>query len=171
MKCGVLFSGGKDSAYAAYLAKKQGYELSCLISIISENPDSYMFHTPSILKVKKQAEAMDLPILIQKTKGVKEKELVDLENAIKRAIETYEIKVIVTGAVASIYQTSRIQKICDKLNLECFNPLWRKDPEEYWNELLENGFEIIIVGVSAEGMCKELLGLSLIHISEPTRPY
>ena len=60
MKLGVLFSGGKDSTYAAYLAKKQGYELECLISVFSENKESYMFHTPSIAKTKKQAEVMEI---------------------------------------------------------------------------------------------------------------
>ena len=158
MKCGVLFSGGKDSTYAAYLNKKHGNELSCLITIISENPESYMFHTPSILKVKKQAEVMEIPLIIKKTKGEKEKELVDLEKAIVEAIDKYRIKGIVTGAVASVYQASRIQKICDKLDLECFNPLWQKNPEEYWDELLKNGFEIIITGVSADGLGKEWLG-------------
>ena len=158
MKCAVLFSGGKDSAYAAYIAKKSGHEISCLISIFSENPKSYMFHTPSITKVKKQAEVMKIPLIVQRTKGEKEKELVDLENAIKKAIEKYGIEGIVTGAIASVYQASRVQKICDKLDLECFNPLWQKNPEEYWDELLKNGFEIIIIGVSAEGMGPELLG-------------
>ena len=56
-KCAVLFSGGKDSCYSAYLAKQKGYELTCLISIFSENKESYMFHTPSIKKVEQQAEA------------------------------------------------------------------------------------------------------------------
>ncbi len=66
---GVLFSGGKDSCYSAYLAKQAGHELACLISIFSENKESYMFHTPSITKVKKQSESMNLPLLVQKTKG------------------------------------------------------------------------------------------------------
>jgi ABC transporter with metal-binding/Fe-S-binding domain ATP-binding protein len=158
MKCAVLFSGGKDSVYAVYLIKKYDYEITCLISIISENPDSYMFHTPSISKVKKQAEVMNVPIIIQKTKGIKEKELKDLESAIKNAKINYDIEAVVTGAVESAYQASRVQKICDNLNLECFNPLWQKDPEEHWNDLLKNRFEIIITGVSAEGMERELLG-------------
>jgi len=158
MRCGILFSGGKDSTYAAYLAKKQGHDLSCLITVVSENPESYMFHTPSILKVKKQAEVMRMPLIMQRTKGEKEKELVDLENAIKKAIEKYRIEAIVTGAVESVYQANRIQKICDKLDLECFNPLWQKNPEKYWDELLKNKFEIIIIGVAADGMGKEWLG-------------
>ena len=158
MKCAVLFSGGKDSTFAAYLAKNKGYEISCLISIISENPESYMFHTPSISKVEKQAEVMNIPLVIQKTKGIKEEELKDLENVIQKCKNEFGIETIVTGAVASVYQASRVQKICDNLDLECFNPLWQKNPEEYWDELLKNGFEIIIIGVSAEGMGQEWLG-------------
>jgi len=158
MKCGVLFSGGKDSTYAAYLEKKSGNKISCLISIISENPESYMFHTPSISKVKKQAEVMKIPLIIKRTKGEKEKELADLEMAIVEAIDKYRIKGIITGAVASVYQASRIQKICDKLDIKCLNPLWQKNPEKLWEELLVNGFEIIITGVSANGMGENWLG-------------
>jgi len=164
MKCGVLFSGGKDSTYAAYIVKKSKYEISCLVTIISENPDSYMFHTPSITQVEKQAQVMNIPLIIQKTKGEKEKELKDLEKAINKAKSEYGIEAVVTGAVASVYQTSRIQKICDKLDLLCFNPLWQKNPEEYWNELLKNGFEIIITAVSANGLDEEYLGKKIDNL-------
>lgn len=157
MKTAVLFSGGKDSCYAAYLASKEN-ELTCLITMHSENPDSYMFHTPSIEKTKAQAEAMELPLIVHKTKGEKEKELVDLENAIKKAIDQYKIEALVTGALHSEYQASRIQKICDNLNIKCINPLWHKDAEEYWEELLENNFEVMIVGVASDGLYEEWLG-------------
>ncbi len=149
MKVGVLFSGGKDSCYAAYLLKKEGKELACLISIFSKNEESYMFHTPSIKKTKKQAEKIGLPILIKKTEGKKEEELIDLENAISLAIKKYKIEGIVTGALASTYQASRIQNICDKLKIKCFNPLWQKNQIELLEELIKNKFEVIIVGVFA----------------------
>ena len=158
MKLGILFSGGKDSTYSAWLAKNFGYELTCLISIFSENPESYMFHTPSIKKTKKQAEVMEIPLIIQKTKGEKEEELKDLEKAIQKAIKKYKIEGIVTGALQSVYQASRIQKICDKLNLECFNPLWQKNEEEYLEELIKNKFKTIIVGVFAYPLDKSWLG-------------
>ena len=32
MKVAVLFSGGKDSTYAAYLAKQSGHDLQCLVT-------------------------------------------------------------------------------------------------------------------------------------------
>ncbi|MCK5150142.1 diphthine--ammonia ligase [Candidatus Pacearchaeota archaeon] len=158
MKLGILFSGGKDSVYSAYLAKKHKHELTCLISIFSENKESYMFHTPSISKVKKQAKVMNVPLLIQKTKGKKEEELKDLEEAIKNVKQKYKIQGIVTGAIQSVYQASRIQKICDKLNLECFNPLWQKNEEEYLKELIKNKFKVIIAGVFAYPLDKSWLG-------------
>lgn len=176
MKLAVLFSGGKDSTFAAYLAREQGHEISCLIAIFSENPESYMFHTPSISKVKKQAESANIPLIIQKTKGEKEVELKDLTAAIQKAKVKYGINGVVTGAVESAYQASRIQKICDSLDLDCFNPLWQKNPEEYWDDLLKNGFEIIITGVGADGMGKEWLGKKidrkmLIKLKEIERKY
>jgi diphthine-ammonia ligase len=161
MKLGVLFSGGKDSTYAAYLAKKQGYELSCLISIVSENLNSFMFHTPSISSTEIQAKAMGIPIILQKTKGKKEEELKDLKSAIKKAKEEYGIEGIVTGAVESVYQASRVQKICNELDLECFNPLWQRDEVSYLEELIENNFRVIIVGVFAYPLNQSWLGRAI----------
>ncbi len=158
MKTAVLFSGGKDSCYSAYLAKQQGYELTCLISVFSENKDSYMFHTPSISKVKKQAKVMGIPLLIKKTKGKKEDELKDLEKIISKAKKKFKVDTVVTGAIASVYQASRIQKICDKLKLKCFNPLWGKDELKYLNELIDGKFKIIITGVAAYPLDESWLG-------------
>lgn len=157
-KAAVLFSGGKDSAYSAYLAKKAGYELTCLISLFSQNKESYMFHTPSIQQVKKQAKVMGLPLITTETEGIKEQELDDLENIIKEVKEKYHIGTIVTGALHSEYQASRIQKICDKQGIRCFNPLWHKDEIEYLHELLDAKFKVIVTGVFAYPLDKSWLG-------------
>ncbi len=158
MKTAVLFSGGKDSTMAAYLEKQQGQELVCLISVISENPDSYMFHTPNIKLTEKQADVMNVPIITKMTKGVKETELEDLELAMVEAKEKYKIEAVVTGALHSDYQASRIQKICDKLGLKCINPLWHKDEFEYLGELIKNNFKVIIIAVAAHGLDETWLG-------------
>jgi len=161
MKAAILFSGGKDSTYAAYLAKKAGYKLTCLLTMYSENKDSYMFHTPSITKTEKQAEVMQIPLIVDKTLGEKEKELVDLTRIIKTSIKKYNIDTLVTGALHSDYQAKRIQKICDELNIKCFNPLWHKDQLDYLHELIENNFEIIIIGVAAYPLDDSWLGRKL----------
>lgn len=155
---GVLFSGGKDSCYSAYLAKQKGHNLACLISLDSENKDSFMFHTPAISLVGKQAEVIGLPLILQKTKGEKEKELDDLERAIKLAVKKYKIEGVVSGAVESVYQASRIQKICNKLKIECFNPLWQKNQIELLNDLIKSKFEIILSGVFAYPLNEKWIG-------------
>lgn len=158
MKLGVLFSGGKDSTYAAHMAKKEGHELTCLISIFSKNKESYMFHTPNIELVEIQSKKMDIPLIVKKTKGVKETELIDLEKAIKLAKDKYKIQGIVTGAIESAYQASRIQEICFKLNLKCFNPLWKKNQLDYLKEIIKNKFKVIIIGVYAYPLDESWLG-------------
>ena len=101
---------------------------------------------------------MNLPAIYQETKGVKEKELKDLEKAIKIAKEKFQIEGLVIGALASVYQASRVQKICSELDLWCFNPLWQKDQFELLEELLKNKFKIKIVKVAAEGLGNEWVG-------------
>jgi len=158
MKLGALFTGGKDSTYAVYLAKQEGHEIVCLISIYSRNKESYMFHTPSITTVEVQAESMGLPIMINETEGSKELELEDLEAVIVQAKEKYHIEGVLTGAIASVYQASRIKSICDKHGLALLNPLWGKDQIELLNELIDAEFKVIITGVFAYPFDESWLG-------------
>lgn len=155
---GVLFSSGKDSTYAAYIMQRQNYRLGCLVAIQSENQESYMFHTPAIEMAKLQAKAMKLPLLMVKTKGEKEIELKDLERALSLAKKRYKIEGVVSGAIFSTYQRDRVERVCDKLGLKIFSPLWHKPQEMEMRELLAAGFEVIISAVASEGMDKSWLG-------------
>ena len=158
LKLGVLFSGGKDSMYAAYIMKQQNYDLTCLITLKSKNPASYMFHTPAIDITQLQAEALGLPILTYMTEGEKEKELLDLKKALRLAQKQYGIQGVVTGAVFSTYQRDRIEKITDKLGLKIFSPLWHKPQEQEMEELLHKGFKLVLTAIAAEGLDKSWLG-------------
>jgi diphthine-ammonia ligase len=158
MKLASLFSGGKDSVYSAYLEQKNGHSIECLITLISKNKESYMFHTPSIEMTTFQANSINIPLLMHKTNGIKEEELKDLENAIKKAIKKYKIEGIITGAIKSVYQASRIQNICNKLNIKCINPIWQIDEITYLNELIKNKFKVIITGVYAYPLNESWLG-------------
>jgi diphthine-ammonia ligase len=154
----VLFSSGKDSMYAAYLMKKQNYNLSCLITINSENESSYMYHTPNIWITKLQAEAMQLPILIKNTKGEKEKELEELKSVLIEAKVQYNIDGVITGALYSTYQRDRVAKICDELGLKIFNPLWHIDQETEIRDLIKHDFKVIISSVAGYGFNQNYLG-------------
>jgi diphthine-ammonia ligase len=146
MKLGVLFSGGKDSLFACWKAM-QKEEVVCLITVVSRNAESYMFHTPNIRLAALQAAAAGLPLVEQETAGEKEEELEDLRQAIASAKDRYGIEGIVTGAILSVYQATRIQRICHDLDLWCFNPLWYADQEAYMEDLIASGFRVVIAGV------------------------
>jgi diphthine-ammonia ligase len=153
MKLAALVSGGKDSLYAAYLASKDN-EITKVVSVISKNNASYMFHSVNIQLVEMQAKSMGKDFVSIVTEGEKEYELGDLETVLK----DLDVEGVVCGAIASEYQRSRVQAICDKLGLKLLSPLWGIEPEQYMHELIERGFKVIIVGVAAEGLGKEWLG-------------
>jgi ABC transporter with metal-binding/Fe-S-binding domain ATP-binding protein len=157
MKLGVLFSGGKDSTLALHKAAEKE-EVVCLITVVSENKESYMFHTPNIDITELQAEALGLPLMKRVTAGKPEEELKDLEEAIAQAVTDFKIDGVVTGAVESVYQSKRIQSICDRLNVSCLNPLWKKNQKALLEELVAEGFKVIIAGVFAYPLDKSWLG-------------
>jgi len=156
MRLGVLFSGGKDSTLALHKAAEK--EVVCLITVVSENKESYMFHTPNIDITALQAEALGLPLVTKVTEGKLEEELKDLEEAIAQAVKHFKIEGVVTGAVESVYQAARIQQICNRLDLWCFNPLWKKNQKALLEEIVAKGFQAIISGVFAYPLDKRWLG-------------
>ena len=158
LNLGVLWSGGKDSAFAMWTMMKQNYKIGCLISLKSKNQDSYMFHTPNIDLVEMHSEASGIPLIMQETSGEKEKELSDLKKALDTARKEHAIDGVVTGALYSDYQRKRIEKVCDELDLKIFSPLWHIDQEREMKQLLNEGFSIILSAVAAEGLDESWIG-------------
>ncbi len=157
MHLGVLFSGGKDSTLALHLAKEKE-EVACLITVVSKNKESYMFHTPNIEMTELQAEALGLPLISVATEGQKEEELAELEKAIAQAKSSFQIDGVVTGAVESVYQASRVQRICSRLDVWCFNPLWKHDQKTLLETFVERKFQVLISGIFAYPLDEKWLG-------------
>ena len=158
MKVGILYSGGKDSTYAAYIAKQQGHELTCLITMIPESSESYLFHYPNIDWTDLQSQALDIPIVKTNLRTVGESEVQELAKAIKKAKEKHFFEGIVTGGLASVYQKDRIEAVCNDAGLKTLSPSWMMDPEEYMLNIIKSGFKVMIVGVAAEGLDITWLG-------------
>jgi diphthine-ammonia ligase len=161
MDVAVLYSGGKDSTFALYWALNNSHHASCLITLIPERADSYMFQVPNVELTTYHSDALGIPLMQGRTSGVKEKELEDLKKIIADAKAKYRIEGVVAGALASDYQKDRVVNICRELSLECFAPYWHYDVEKYLKEIIAAGFKVIITSVSAEGLGEELLGKEL----------
>jgi ABC transporter with metal-binding/Fe-S-binding domain ATP-binding protein len=157
MRLGVLFSGGKDSTLALHKAAEKE-EVVCLITLVSRNKESFMFHTPNIDITALQAEALGLPLISKVTEGKPEEELRDLEKAIVQAVKDFQIEGVVSGAVESVYQSERIQRVCSRLGIWCFNPLWKRNQKALLEEILAKGFKAIISGVFAYPLDRNWLG-------------
>jgi ABC transporter with metal-binding/Fe-S-binding domain ATP-binding protein len=157
MKVAALISGGKDSALALYRALQSGHDVKCLVTMIPQRPDSWMFHYPNIQLTELFAEASEMPLVKAETKGEKEKELGDLENLLR----TIDVDGVVSGAISSQYQKTRVDEICRKLKLKSIAPLWHEDPVKLLNEIISLKFHAIITGVYAHGLDQKWLGRTI----------
>jgi len=154
MRVAVLLSGGKDSALALNHALNDKHEVVCLASVIPLKEDSWMFHYPNIRLVDLFSEAVGMPLVKAESSGVKEEEVEDL----RRLIQRLNVEGVVTGAIASTYQKTRIDMICEQLGLKSIAPLWHRDPLSILKELVDLNFNAIMTGVYAYGFTREWLG-------------
>ena len=157
MRLASLFSGGKDSTYATHLAQEQGHEIECLLTVKPRNPDSWMFHTVNLHLTPLLAQAWGVKSVTVDTEGTKERELEDLE----RAVSTLDVDGLVTGAIASNYQRSRIDSLCTALGLEHVTPLWGRDAKELLDEMISAGLLIVVTAVAAMGLDEKWLGRTI----------
>lgn len=160
MRVVVLSSGGKDSAAAWWWAKCRGWEVVALVTVSITGQDSPMFQIPSTHLVEQQAELADLPWINVLTSGETPDDIEALENA----LAPLDIEGLVSGALRSDYQKSRLEQMAERLGINSWTPLWHQSGREHVQQMIDHGFEIMITGVSAEGLGKEWLG----HVLTPT---
>ena len=164
MRVACLFSGGKDSTYSLYLAKRWGLTVKCLLTLIPHSDESYLFHFPNIWTTQLQSQALQIPIITKQINSISINDECDkLDELIDQANKEYKIDGIVHGGIASNYQKNKFNKICEKYDLKLISPLWQIDQYDYMNELLKNNFVIQIISVSSMGLDSNLLGITLNH--------
>lgn len=154
MRVAALCSGGKDSAYALWLAMKAGHEAREIIAMIPEREDSWMYHTANIWLIDLFGECAGLPVRKIRVGGSKEEEL----SGLIRAIRGTDAEGIVSGAIASSYQRKAIERACAEAGLKPLFPVWGRNPRELLREIVGEGFEVLITLVAAEGLGPEWLG-------------
>ena len=152
MKLAALISGGKDSILAMHKATEEN-EISCLVSVVSENIDSFMFHTANIHLTDAIAVAMGKPLYKVFVSGEEEKEVEEL----RKQLSVLDVDGIVIGGIRSEYQRKRFKKIADDLGIELIAPLWHIDERKILEDVKDK-FEAVIIKVSAYGMDESFLG-------------
>lgn len=153
MKVAALFSGGKDSSYAFARADEK-YEggVDTLVTVEAKEA-SLMYHVP----------AVELTSLVAEAAGKEHAVYQEGEDALeplRDAVAGLEPDVLAAGAVASEYQMSRVEGVCEEFGVETYAPLWEADPEEALREVTKE-FEVIVTAVAADGMEESWLGREL----------
>ena len=159
MKLAALFSGGKDSTYSIYKAKQMGHDVKCLITIFPKSANSHLLHFPNIELTKLQSETLKIPQITSTSNSDDLSEEMDvLETLLEKAKLDFQIDGLVHGGISSEFQKKNFEKICKESNLNIITPLWKINPREYMNNLLNSNFKFILTSVSSDGLDETWLG-------------
>lgn len=135
----------------------QGWSLDALITVKIQGDDSMMFQLQNTEIAEYQAKSIGTRWIQVISSGIENNEIDELEIAIRNTIGK-EIDALVVGALRSDYQKTRIERMCEKLGIISFCPMWHHDPNEHMNSLIDHGFDVRIVSVSSEGLDESWLG-------------
>ena len=163
----------------------RGWDVECIVSVGIQSEDSMMFQTNGVSLAALQSTAMKVPWLPVVSDGEEELEISDLEQALSGNTDsercfkemwqedwlrpeelvlhegTLVVDALVVGALRSDYQKTRIDRMCERLGIISFCPLWHHDSYLHMQSLIEHGFEVMFVSVSADGLNEEWLGRML----------
>lgn len=147
----TLLSTGKDSCLATQRIIDYNYDVASFLTVKPEQKNSYMSHAANIDVAQKQASAANKPLLVETSEAEKEHELEDYQRLIQRAKDDQGVEGVVTGAVASEYQRQRIERICDRVGVKPYAPLWHTPGESVIKQVLKRGFDVIFEKTAAAG--------------------
>jgi uncharacterized protein (TIGR00290 family) len=148
MKVVASWSGGKDSAYALYLAKQQGHEVvNILTMMMSEEKSNFHMIRSDILDA--QAEAMGIPLIKKKTSNE------TYERDFKSVLAELKDKAVdglVTGDIYEVagHEEGWLNRVCREMGLTPIKPLWMGDTKQIYLDYLKAGFKATVVRTNSK---------------------
>jgi len=159
----VSWSGGKDCCLACYRAMTDGLEVKYLASMITKRFGRLYPHhfTPEILKM--QAEAMGVPMVQQWTtvSEYNDKFIKMLKKFKKEDISGGVFGDVSIGNNDAEEHRQWIESVCKPVDINVHLPLWDEDRESLLLDLIDSGFEAIIIAADNERLGKDWLGRKL----------
>lgn len=151
----VSWSGGKDCCLAFYRAKKNGMDVRYLANMITADGQRSCSHGMSALVIKKQAEALGIPIAQRPTT---DKNYEDVFNSTLKGFKKEGITGGVFGDIDFNAHREWIERVCGNAGITPHLPLWLEDQTKLMEEFINAGFKSIIVAVKADLLGQEVLG-------------
>jgi diphthine-ammonia ligase len=152
MRAAALFSGGKDSIYAIYLAEKQGYEVDHLICLIPSLPWPSP-HAANVQCLTILADSMKKHlVIIDYRQG---------EEVLVQELKRLKIDALIAGDIAVEQHVTHLKKVCDSAGVKLLEPLFGMNTLVLLHEMLRLGFKAMIVGVDIQRLDEKWLGFIL----------
>lgn len=157
----VMFSGGKDSAFALLVTLLQGFEIPAIVTFIPLSNYPWYVHRPFIEFTDLQLQLLSMSnrhVKIPLTSSERELEKLEIKRSIENLYEKIPFDYIVIGIVASDAQRTLFLDICDAIGVKLYAPFWGKDPAQHLLDVVKTGIEFILTSVNAWGLPVEFLG-------------
>jgi uncharacterized protein (TIGR00290 family) len=149
------WSGGKDCCLAVHRAVASGLDVVYLANTVSGDGERSRSHGISAAVIKKQAEALDIPIMQQRTEGD------NYEAQFVTMLKVFKKEGIEGGVFGDIdFNAHRewIERVCREGGMTPYLPLWEEDQKKLVEEFIDAGFVAMIVAAKAEFFGDEILG-------------
>lgn len=160
MRVFVSWSGGKDSCLALYRALKAGLKVEYLFNMLDEKGHMSKAHGLPKGILDLQANALGIPIIYGKASWE------NYEGEFKKVVRSLKSRGVEGGVFGDInLQEHRnwVEKVCNKVGLKAFEPLWNEEYKKLLHEFMSSGFEAIIVSAKADLIDKEWIGKPFGH--------
>ena len=151
----ISWSGGKDCCQAMYRAVQQGFQIACLLNMVTNDKRRSCSHGLSTRWIHLQAEAMGLPLLQPPTTS-SNYEAVFTSNLKK--LKSQGVNYGIFGDIDFEPHLEWITRVCSCAGVMPVLPLWQQHQEDIANSFIDLGYKAIVVATQADLMGEEWLG-------------
>ncbi|XUX00047.1 MAG: diphthine--ammonia ligase [Dehalogenimonas sp.] len=159
----VSWSGGKDCALSLHRVLTDGHTVCCLASMFTSGTGRLYPHhlTPEVLL--RQAEAIDTPLVINWTSGAEytSNYINMLRNFRSEGISGAVFGDVSIGNPDALEHRMWIERVCQAAEMEPILPLWDEDRESILTDIIDSGFEPLIIAADDSKLGRSWLGRNL----------
>jgi uncharacterized protein (TIGR00290 family) len=157
----VLWSGGKDSALALYeIQKKREYEITALLTTVTEDYDRISMHGVRRVLLEKQAKSLGYPLeIVNITKICTNKEY---ESKMRTALRKYVTEKVFNVAFGDIFLEDLRkyrEKNLSKVKMTGVFPLWKRNTKKLARNFIDLGFKAVVTCVDSKALDKKFCGM------------
>lgn len=156
----LSWSGGKDSAMAFMeLSQDPRYEITCLLTTITECYDRVSMHGTRVSLVERQAKSLDLPLLkVTISQASSNEQYESIMREVLTRAQAGGVTVVVFGDVfLEDIRRYREGKLSE-LGMRGVFPIWKRDTRELANSFIRAGFRAILVCVDSKFLDRSFVG-------------